>query len=144
MRIDDTVSERHNVVRREPILVIAPNMERRQHDGCVRMVRRSLREGAALVPLHEGEKTDQPLLDIDRHPDREVQAIRDVYVAVVIDLGLQEGTTKQLRSASVETSSSLMTSIALISSPSWDHGLTAVIGAQELPEDARLDPLTAE
>src|SRR5215207_7837583 len=97
MRVDDTVSERHHVVRREPILAIAPNMERRQHDGCVCMVRPSLREGAALVPLHEGEETEQPLLDIDGHPDREVQAIRDVYVAVVIYLGLQKGTTKELQ-----------------------------------------------
>ena len=51
MRIDDTVSEGHDVVRAEPILVIASNMERRQDDRCVGMVRGSLRERSALVPL---------------------------------------------------------------------------------------------
>jgi hypothetical protein len=101
-------------------------MERRQDDRCVGIVRGSLREGSALVPLHEGEEPDQPLIGVHRDPDREVEAIRDVQVSIIVDVGRQKGTMEQLEQCCVETSSSFMTSITLISYPSWHQRLPAV------------------
>jgi hypothetical protein len=72
----------------ETVLLIVPNMERGDEDVRVQEVTRSLRE--RLLPrAHIREEPQQLVVRMERDPDGEVQAARDLEIAVRIDAGAE-------------------------------------------------------